>query len=205
MATEQRTGGRDTLPPPSEVEGMEMRDASGAPVGRVADVYVEREGGDARYVAVECAEPGHVHLVPVGVVRGSETSLECAVSAEHVRGGPTVAADDPVHLSHEAAVGEYYINLHEAGHMRPWALPPDLHGAGYMRPDEEPPERHGAGYFRPGREPVQIFGAGEMRPEDGPPEEHGPGHMRPDEEPPAAGEAGRMNPQTLSAVRRWRE
>jgi hypothetical protein len=205
MSTEDRTAGRDAMPPPSDVEGMEMRDASGAPVGRVTDVYVEREGGAARYVAVECDEPGQVHLVPVGVVKESEGVLVAAVKAEHVRGGPKVAADEPVHLSHEATVGDYYTDLHEAGHMQPWALPPELHSAGYMRPGNEPPELHGAGYMRPGNEPVEIHGAGYMRPGTEPAEVHGGGYMRPANEPPEVGGAGRMNPRALSAVKRLRE
>jgi PRC-barrel domain len=205
MSAEDRRGGRDAMPPPSEVEGLEMRDASGAPVGRVTDVYVERQGGAARYVAVECDTPGEVHLVPVGVVMESEGVIAVAVDAEHVRGGPRVAAADPVHLSHEASVGDYYANLHEAGHMQPWALPPDLHAAGYMRPQNEPPELHGAGYMHRENEPVPLHGAGYMRPGGEPPQEHGAGYMRPEGEPPQAGAAGRMDPRSLSAVRRWRE
>jgi anti-anti-sigma factor len=205
MSAQDRSGGRDAMPQPSEVEGMEMRDASGAPVGRVTDVYVEHEGGAARYVAVECDEPGQVHLVPVGVVKELEGVLVAAVKAEHVRGGPTVAEAEPVHLSHEATVGGYYADLHEAGHMQPWALPPDLHAAGYMRPGNEPPELHGAGYMHPGNEPVQIHGAGYMRPGTEPPEVHGAGYMRPESEPPEVGGAGRMDPRALSAVKRWRE
>jgi hypothetical protein len=205
MSVDDRTAGRDAIPQPSKVEGMEMRDASGAVVGRVAGAYVERQGGAARYVAVEGADPGQVHLVPVGVVKESEGALLCAVTAEQVRGGPAIAASEPVHLSHVASVGDYYTDLHEGGYMQPWALPPDLHAAGYMRPGNEPPELHGAGYMRPGNEPVEIGGAGYMRPEGEPPELHGAGYMRPGDEPSEVGGAGRMRPREFSAVKRWGE
>jgi sporulation protein YlmC with PRC-barrel domain len=206
MSSQERTAGRDAIPPASELEGMEMRDESGARIGRVRDVYVERQGDAIRYVAVECDTPDQVHLVPVGVVREWEGALVAAVKDEHVRGGPAMACTDPVHLSHEAKVGDYYVGLHEAGYMQPWALPPDLHGAGYMRPRNEPPELHGAGYMRPGNEPVELEGAGYMRPQDEPPETQGAGYMRPKEKPPEVGGGGRMqDPTKLSAVRRWNE
>jgi sporulation protein YlmC with PRC-barrel domain len=203
--SDDQTAGREGLSPPSEVEGMEMRDPAGAPVGEVTDIYVERVTGSVRYLAVAGDEPGQVYLVPVGVVVEREGVLICAVDAEDVKAGPTVPADAPVSLTHEATVGDYYAGLHGAGRMQPWALPPNLHEAGYMQPETEPPELHGAGYMRPGNEPVQIHGAGYMRPESEPPEVGAAGYMRPENEPPEVGGAGRMDPRALSAVKRWRE
>ena len=202
---DNQTAGREGLPEPSELEGMDVRDPAGLPVGRVADVYVERTTESVRYVAVAGDDPGEVYLVPVGVVMVTEGVLICAVDAQDVMGGPKVAAAEPVNIAQEATVGGYYAGLHEAGRMQPWALAPDLHAAGYMRPETEPPELHGAGYMRPGNEPVQLHGAGYMRPETEPPEVHGAGYMRPENEPPEVGGAGRMDPRALSAVKRWRE
>jgi sporulation protein YlmC with PRC-barrel domain len=208
MAQEDPRGGWSTLPPPAQLEGMEIRDAAGAPLGRVDDVYVDREeGGAVRYVAVGAEAPGHSHLVPVGVVRLEEEGavLVTACEGEHLRGGPAVACDATVTRGHEEEVVAYFRDLHGAGYMRPWAEPPEIHGPGYMRPEEELPEIHGPGYMRPEEEPPEVHGPGYMRPEEEPPELHGPGYMRPKEEPPEVGGAGRMDPKFLSAVKSWRQ
>ena len=129
---------------------MEVRDASGAPTGRVEDVYVDRETTTIRYVALACDEPGNYRLVPIGVVRVERESVIVALEGEHLSAAPTVARDDAVTREHEGTIATYFRDLHDAGYMRPWAEPPQLHGAGYMRPGDEPPELHGAGYMRPG-------------------------------------------------------
>ena len=54
------------VPPPGELEGMEVRDASGAPTGRVEDVYVDRETTTIRYVALACDEPGNYRPCRLG-------------------------------------------------------------------------------------------------------------------------------------------
>jgi PRC-barrel domain protein len=199
--------GRSSLPPPAQLEGMEIRDASGDRAGRVEDVYVDREDGTLRYVAVEAKSPGNSHLIPVGLVKvdGDGKTLEAACEGERLRGGPTVARDATVTRPREEEVVAYFRDLHGAGYMRPWAEPPELHGSGYMRPEGEPPETHGPGYMRPEEEPAETHGAGYMRPEGEPPETHGAGYMRPEGEPPEIGGAGRMDPKFLSTVKRWRE
>jgi hypothetical protein len=194
---------RGEVPAPAELEGMEVRDASGAPAGRVEDVYVDREVSVTRYVALDCEEPGHYRLVPVEVVRVEEDSLVIAVEGAHLSGAPTVPRDAAVTREHESGVAAYFQDLHDAGYMRPWAEPPELHGAGYMRPGDEPPQVHGAGHMRSGD--PELHGAGYMRPGGEPPELHGAGYMRPGDEPPEVGGAGRMDPRFLSAVKRWRE
>ena len=193
------------VPPPDELEGMEVRDASGAPTGRVEDVYVDRETTTIRYVALACDEPGDYRLVPIGVVRVERESVIVALEGEHLSAAPTVARDDAVTREHEGTIATYFRDLHDAGYMRPWAEPPQLHGAGYMRPGGEPPQVHGAGYMRPEDEPPEVGGAGYMRPGGEPPQAHGAGYMRPEDEPPEVGGAGRMDPRFLSDVKRWRE
>jgi hypothetical protein len=188
---------------------MEVRDAEDEPVGRVADVYVERVDASVSYVAVEGDSPDDVQLVPVGVVRVTEVAgvagLSAGVEGDRLLGGPSVARGAPVTLADEQAVAGYFQDLHGAGYMRPWAEPPEVHGAGYMRPGTEPVQTHGAGYMRPDTEPPEVHGAGYMRPDTEPPEVHGAGYMRPENEPPEVGGAGRMDPTLLSAVRSWRE
>ena len=199
-------GGRGALPSPAELQGMEVRDASGSPAGTVEDVYVDRQDGTVRYVAVGAATEGHNHLIPVGVVRLEDGRvLVTACEGSHLRGGPTMACDATVTRPHEEEIVGYFRDLHGSGYMRPWAEPPELHGAGYMRPEEEPPETEGPGYMRPEEEPPEVHGSGYMRPEKEPPETEGPGYMRPDEEPPEVGGAGRMDPAFLSAVKSWRD
>jgi PRC-barrel domain len=195
MTGQDSRGGPSALPPPAELEGMEVRDDSGAALGRVEDVYVDRADGSIRYVAVGAQTVEEVHLVPVGLVRvegggESELWLIAACESERLWAAPTVARDATVTRPMEEQVVTYFRDLHGAGYMRPWAEPPELHGAGYMRPESEPPETHGAGY---------------MRPESEPPETHGAGYMRPESEPPQVGGAGRMDPAFLSAVKSWRE
>jgi hypothetical protein len=204
MSAQQNPRERSPVPPPADLEGMEVRDAAGERAGRVEDVYVDREGSATRYVALPCAEPSDYRLVPVGVVRVEEEWLVIAVEGEHLSRAPTVARDAAVTHEHEGDVAAYFRNLHDAGYMRPWAEPPQVHGAGYMRPGDEPAEVHGAGYMRPGDEPPEVHGAGYMRPGDEPPEVHGAGYMRPGDEPAEVHGAGRMDPRVLSAVKRWR-
>jgi PRC-barrel domain len=190
MTSQQGPPERGHVPAPAELEGMEVRDASGAPAGRVEDVYVDREVSVTRYVALACEDPNDYRLVPVEVVRVEEETLVIAVEGAHLSDAPTVPRDEAVTRQHESDVAGYFAGLHDAGYMRPWAAPPRLHEAGYMRPEGEPPELHGAGY---------------MRPEGEPPELHGAGYMRPGDEPPEVGGAGRVDPRFLSAVKRWRE
>ncbi|MDX6647644.1 MAG: hypothetical protein QOK40_3371 [Miltoncostaeaceae bacterium] len=184
---------------------MEVQDATGAPLGRVQDVYVEREGPATRYVALAGDESGRHRLVPSECVRMERERVVVALASEHLGGAPTVARDATVTREHEGLVAGYYRDLHEAGYMQPWAEPPELHGAGYMRPEQEPPEVGGAGYMRPEEEPPETHGAGYMYPEQEPPEVHGAGYMRPEDEPPEVGGAGRMDPRYLSDVKHWRE
>jgi hypothetical protein len=205
MTSQESGGGPSALPPPGELEGMEVRDPAGAPVARVEEVYVDRDAGIVRYVAVEAEAPDEVHLVPASIVQVEETWLIVACDSDALRGGPTVGRDATVMLADEEQAVAYFRDLHGAGYMRPWAEPPEIHAAGYMRPEREPPEVHGAGYMRPGDEPPEVHGAGHMRPEDEPPEVHGAGYMRPGDEPPQSGAAGRMDPALLSTVKRWRE
>jgi hypothetical protein len=203
--TTQDPGGGGSVPPPAELEGMEVRDPSGAPAGRVEDVYVDRVTTVTRYVAVTCEEPGEYRLVPIGVVRVEEEALVVALEADQLGGAPTVARDADVTRQHEGEVAAYFRGMHDAGYMRPWAEPPQLHGAGYMRPGDEPPQTHGAGYMRPENEPPEVHGAGYMRPENEPPEVGGAGYMRPQDQPPEVGGAGRMDPRFLSDIKRWRQ
>jgi PRC-barrel domain len=205
MSSQQGQPERGPIPPPADLEGMEARDASGAPAGRVEDVYVDREVSVTRYVALPCEDPDAYRLVPVEVVRVEAETLVIGVEGAQLSGAPTVPRDAEVTRQHEGDVAAYFADLHDAGYMRPWAEPPQLHGAGYMRPEGEPPEVHGAGYMRPEGEPPEVHGAGYMRPEGEPPQAHGAGYMRPEDEPPEVGGAGRMDPRFLSAVKRWRE
>jgi hypothetical protein len=205
MTSQQGQPERGPIPPPAELEGMEARDASGAPAGRVEDVYIDREVSVTRYVALACEDPDCYRLVPVEVVRVEAETLVIGVEGEQLTGAPTVPRDAEVTRQHESDVAGYFADLHDAGYMRPWAEPPQLHGAGYMRPEGEPPEVHGAGYMRPEGEPPEVHGAGYMRPEGEPPQAHGAGYMRPEDEPPEVGGAGRMDPRFLSAVKRWRQ
>ena len=207
---EDPRGGPRAVPPPAELEGMELRDSSGTSAGLVEDVYVDRQDGTPRYVAVGGGASGQHYLVPVALVRvedggGNVAWLVAACEVEQLRGGPTVEQGGTVTGPHEEQVSAYFGGLHDAGQMQPWAAPPQPHGAGYMRPQNEPPEVHGAGYMRPENEPPEVHGAGYMRPENEPPEVHGAGYMRPQDEPPEVGGAGRMDPKFLSAVKRWRE
>src|SRR5689334_19967666 len=199
--------GEPRLPPPAELEGMEVRDKTGASVGRVEDIYVAREGGATRYVALASQTSGEVHPVPAGMVRVDEGSgcLVADCSDEELRAGPTVAYEEGMNRPAEERVEAYFSDLHGAGYMRPENEPPEVHGAGYMRPGTEPPEVHGSGYMRPENEPPEVHGAGYMRPENEPPEVHGAGYMRPENEPPEVGGAGRMDPKFLATVRRWRD
>src|SRR3954470_12706042 len=69
MTSQQGPPDRGDVPGPAELEGMEVRDASGAPAGRVEDVYVDREVSVTRYVALAGEDPNDYRLVPVEVVR----------------------------------------------------------------------------------------------------------------------------------------
>ena len=180
MTSPKSAGEPSTLPPPAELESMEVRDATGASMGHVQDIHVDRAGGETRYLALDAEAPGEVHLLPVAIVRvegdgGGGSCLMAACTSERLRGASTVAREEGISLPDEARVDAYFRDLHGAGYMRPENEPPEVHGAGYMRPENEPPEVHGAGY---------------MRPENEPPEVHG---------------AGRMDPKFLSTVRTWRE
>ena len=140
---------RGPLPPPADLQGMEVQDATGAPLGRVEDVYVERERPATRYVALAADESGHHRPVPIECVRMEREGVVVALASEHLGDAPTVACDATVTREHEGQVAKYYRDLHEAGYMQPRAEPPELHGAGYMRPEQEPPEVGGAGRMDP--------------------------------------------------------
>lgn len=149
MNAQQDPHQRGPAPPPADLEGMEVRDASGGRAGRVEDVHVDREGSATRHVALACENPGHYRFVPLGVVRVEEEFLVIGVEGEHLSDAPTMPRDAAVTRAHEGDVAGYFRNLHDAGYMRPWAEPPQLQGADYMRPGEEPPEVHGAGRMDP--------------------------------------------------------
>src|SRR5262245_15538630 len=113
--TTQDPGGRGPVPPPADLEGMEVRDASGAPAGRVEDVYVDRVTTVTRYVALACEDPGGYRLVPIGVVRVEEEALVVALDAGRLTDAPTVPRDADVTREHEGQVAAYFRGMHDAG------------------------------------------------------------------------------------------
>src|SRR5262245_54875406 len=122
--TTQDPGGRGPVPGPADLEGMEVRDASGAPAGRVEDVYVDRVTTVTRYVALGCDDPGDYRLVPIDVVRVEEEVLIVGLDADRLTGAPTVGRDADVTREQEGQVAAYFRGMHDAGYMRPWAEPP---------------------------------------------------------------------------------
>src|SRR5262245_7795347 len=111
MTSQQGGPERGPIPPPAELEGMEARDASGAPAGRVEDVYVDREVSVTRYVALACDDPNDYRLVPVDVIRVEAEIVVIGVEGEHLSGAPTVPRDAAVTRAHEGDVAAYFADL----------------------------------------------------------------------------------------------
>ena len=105
-------GEPSTLPPPAELESMEIRDATGAATGHVEDVYVEGVGAETRWRST----PRRFRdLHGAGYMRPENEPPEV-----HGAGYMRPENEPP--------------EVHGAGYMRPENEPPEVHGAGRMDP-----------------------------------------------------------------------
>jgi hypothetical protein len=101
------------LPPLDQLEGMEIRDASGEKIGKVDDSYTDTEGTYVRYLAVKTGWFGSKrHMIPVDDVRvesdGDDTYLAVPYDKDHLRKAPTHDRDEDFTRSHEEATYGHY-------------------------------------------------------------------------------------------------
>jgi sporulation protein YlmC with PRC-barrel domain len=101
------------LPPIDQLEGMEVRDASGEKIGKVDDSYTDTGGAYVRYLAVTTGWFGTKrHMIPVDDVRvesdGDDPYLVVPYAKDHLRAAPTHERDeDFTHAHEEATYGHY--------------------------------------------------------------------------------------------------
>lgn len=101
------------LPPLDQLEGMEVRDASGDKVGTVEDSYTDNSGSYARYIAVKTGWFGTKrHMIPVDDVRtegdGDDRYLVLPYDKDQLREGPAHDRDEPFTRGHEDATYGHY-------------------------------------------------------------------------------------------------
>jgi sporulation protein YlmC with PRC-barrel domain len=101
------------LPALDELEGMDVRDASGEKIGTVEDAYTDESGAYARYIAVATGWFGTKrHLIPIDDVRmeqdGDERILVVPYDTERLKAGPAHGRDDEVTRRHEEDVYRHY-------------------------------------------------------------------------------------------------
>jgi sporulation protein YlmC with PRC-barrel domain len=70
---------------PQDLRGMYVRDRDGAPVGTVADLYVDLPTGELRYLEIAADALGVHVLVPVADVAVDEDDLGAAVRVPYTR------------------------------------------------------------------------------------------------------------------------
>lgn len=97
-----------SLPPMDQLEGLEVRDASGDKIGKVDDSYTDSQGSYVRYLAVTTGWFGTKrHMIPVDDVRmesdGDERYLTVPYDRDRLRGAPTHDRDEDFTRRHEEA------------------------------------------------------------------------------------------------------
>lgn len=101
------------LPTLDELEGMEVRDASGEKIGKVDDAYTDTNSTYVRYLAVKTGWFGTKrHMIPIDDVRvesdGGDEYLTVPYSKDQLRDAPTHERDeDFTHRHEEATYGHY--------------------------------------------------------------------------------------------------
>ena len=88
------------LPDPTELRGASVTGRGGVPLGRVDDVYLDKENGRALWAAVETGAGGHVVLVPLAAADHRDGALRLPYTSAQVRDAPLhdphvqISADD---------------------------------------------------------------------------------------------------------------
>lgn len=101
------------LPHMEQLDGMEVRDASGDRIGTVDASYTDETGGYARYIAVTTGWFGRKrHLIPIDDVRyeeaGGESYLMVPYDREQLKSAPAHERDEDITRAHESEVYGHY-------------------------------------------------------------------------------------------------
>ena len=101
------------LPPIDQLDGMEVRDATGEKIGKVDDSYTDTGGAYVRYLAVTTGWFGTKrHMIPVDDVRvesdGDHTYLAVPYAKDHLREAPTHERDQDFTQADEEATYSHY-------------------------------------------------------------------------------------------------
>ncbi len=99
-----------TLPDPGYLRGAFVHCADGERIGVVEDVYVDDEGGHARYLGIATDWfGGRLTVVPVEDVRVADPDhIVLPYRAEDLRAAPSYAVHDDLTISREAEIYGHY-------------------------------------------------------------------------------------------------
>ena len=101
------------LPPIDQLDGMEVRDATGEKIGKVDDSYTDTGGAYVRYLAVTTGWFGTKrHMIPVDDVSvesdGDHAYLAVPYAKDHLREAPTHERDQDFTKADEEATYSHY-------------------------------------------------------------------------------------------------
>src|SRR6185503_3609061 len=103
---------RCTMPSPLEVRDwheLDVVSSDGAPVGKLIDVYVNNDTGDAEFLLVASGFlHNRLHLAPADGATRSDDTVTLGVTKEAVDHAPHIAADDDLTSEEERQLYAHY-------------------------------------------------------------------------------------------------
>src|SRR4051812_41434484 len=105
-------GGRPQMPTVQDVQGWQGRtlvDADGDKIGKIEDIYLDRQSGDPEWVAVKTGLFGtRVSFVPIRDATATGDEVRVAHQKDKVKDAPNIEADGELSPDEERVLYEHY-------------------------------------------------------------------------------------------------